>query len=128
MKNLFYSLMILALSQGTLAGAVIAHNDLALTIDDIKAVFSGDKSSVGGTKVVLVDNKEAMDNFCTKVLGMEASKYSAQWAKKSFRDGVPSPKAKNSDAEVNDFVKSTPGAVGYVAGSPGAGVKSVSSF
>ena len=110
------------------AGTVIAHNDLKINSADLKDIFSGDKSSIEGVKVVIVDNKAALDDFCTKVMKMDSGKYSSMWAKKSFRDGVPSPKSKTSDSEVLDFVKSTPGAVSYVSGAATNGVKSVSGY
>ena len=42
-------------------------------------------------------------------------KYNATWAKKSFQDGIAAPKVKGSDSDVVDFVKSTPGGIGYVS-------------
>jgi ABC-type phosphate transport system substrate-binding protein len=53
---------------------------------------------------------------------MDAAKYNNIWTKKSFRDGLTPPAVKSGDAEVTEFVKRTPGAVGYVSSTP-AGVK-----
>jgi hypothetical protein len=40
------------------------------------------------------------------------------WTKKSFREGINPPPVKSGDTEVADFVKKTPGAVGYVSSQP----------
>ena len=49
---------------------------------------------------------------------MEKAKYAATWTKKAFRDGLVQPPLKSGDSEVVDFVRRTPGAVGYVGTSP----------
>jgi ABC-type phosphate transport system substrate-binding protein len=106
---------------------VVAHPDVTLTKEDAADVFKGDKVSSGSIKLVLVDNKSAQADFLKKVLSMDQIKYSSSWAKKSFQDGLTAPKMKGSDADVIEFVKSTPGAVGYVSASA-AGVKEVGKF
>ena len=126
--KLFSVISIVLISGLAQAGAVIANSGLKIESKDLVETFTGEKSTIEGVKVVLVDNKSAQGDFCTKVLGMDAGKFSSLWAKKSFRDGVPAPKMKNSDAEVIDFVKSTPGALGYVGGAASGDVKEVSKF
>jgi ABC-type phosphate transport system substrate-binding protein len=49
---------------------------------------------------------------------MNSAKYAGIWTKKAFRDGLTAPAMKSGDAEVIEFVKRTPGAVGYVSSSP----------
>ena len=49
---------------------------------------------------------------------MDAAKYNNIWTKKSFRDGLTPPAVKSSDIEVSEYVKRTPGAVGYVTSTP----------
>jgi ABC-type phosphate transport system substrate-binding protein len=73
-------------------------------------------------KLVPVDNASQQADFTAKVLHIDPSKYAAHWTKKAFREALTAPAIKGSDAEVIAWVKSTPGAVGYVAG-PSAGVK-----
>jgi hypothetical protein len=51
-------------------------------------------------------------------MDMSRNKYSSAWTKKSFRDGLTPPAMKSGDAEVIDFVKRNPGAVGYVSSAP----------
>ena len=115
-------------SSWAMAGSVIANNDVSLTSAEVKDVFTGEKQSAGNVKLTLVDNQVAIADFVSKVLGMESGKYTAMWAKKSFRDGVPLPKTKSSDSEVSDFVKSTSGAIGYVSGATPSGLKEISKF
>jgi len=126
--NKLILILITALSGSAFAGSIIANNDLKMAAGDVNDVFTGEKSTIDGVKVVVVDNKSAMGDFCSKVMKMDTGKYTALWAKKAFRDGVPSPKSKTSDAEVIDFVKATSGAVGYISGAAGGGVKEVTSF
>ena len=106
---------------------VIANEGLSIQDSDIVEVFNGDKQSVGGVKVVPVDNQGAQNEFLSKVLNVDRAKYGAAWRKKSFREGINPPDVKSSDADVVSFVKSTPGAVGYVTSSP-SGVKIVKKY
>ena len=94
---------------------VIANANVELTQADVKDVFMGEKQSAGSVKLSIVDNKSIQDNFLSKVLGVDKVKYNATWAKKSFQDGIAAPKVKGSDSDVIDFVKSTPGGIGYVS-------------
>jgi hypothetical protein len=107
---------------------VICNPGLSLTDADIKDVFTGEKQAAGSTKLSPVDNKEAQDEFLQKALSVDKAKYSAQWAKRSFRDGISAPAALGGDADVVSSVKSAPGGVGYVSKDPGAGVKVLKKF
>ena len=70
-----------------------------------------------------MDNGSLHGEFLAKVLQTDERKYAARWTRKSFREGLAAPAIKGSDAEVIAFVRSTPGAVGYVsAGAPGVKV------
>ncbi|WP_298439576.1 phosphate ABC transporter substrate-binding protein [Geobacter sp.] len=99
--------------------SVIANSGLPINASEIKDIFLGSKQFSGSTKIVPVDNSAAQDEFLSKVLKMDTGKYSTLWAKKSFRDGLNPPAVKSSDAEVVEFVRRTPGAVGYVKNSHG---------
>ena len=107
------------------AQVVITHPSVTLTSADIREVYLGDKKLTGSTKLVPVDNSAAQDVFLSKHMQLDAAKYASLWTKKSFREGITAPAMKSSDAEVLDFVKRTPGAVGYVK-TPGPGVNVVS--
>jgi ABC-type phosphate transport system substrate-binding protein len=120
--------VVLLLAAGTSqAGELIANASVTLTADEFKEVFLGDKQLAGGAKLVPVDNAAAQADFLSKVMQSDGTKYAARWTKKSFREGLTAPAVKGSDAEVIAFVKSTPGAVGYVSGTS-SGVKVISKY
>jgi hypothetical protein len=104
---------------------IITNSALTLSADDVRDVFLGDKQMSGTTKLVPIDNASAQAAFLSQVVKLDPVKYAAAWTKKSFRDGVNPPAVKATDAEVVDFVKHVPGAVGYVTGAPPGGVNVV---
>ncbi len=106
---------------------VISNQGTTVTAGDVREIFLGEKDFAGSVKLVPVDNAAAQDQFLSKMMKMDASKYASTWTKKSFRDGVRAPPVKGSDAETVEFVKQTPGAVGYVGTSP-SGVNVVGKF
>jgi ABC-type phosphate transport system substrate-binding protein len=106
---------------------VITNNATALTPEDVRDIFVGDKQMAGGTKLVPLDNASLQKEFLEKVLKIDGPKYSNIWTKKGFRDGLNPPPVKSSDAEVITAVKSTAGAVGYVSIVP-AGVKLIKKY
>ncbi|HEY3327142.1 MAG TPA: hypothetical protein VGK14_08200 [Novimethylophilus sp.] len=106
---------------------VIAGAGTQLAGGDIRDVFVGEKQFAGPTKLIPLDNAAAQDAFLEKVVKMDKQKYTSTWTKKSFRDGLNQPAVKSSDLEVVEFVKKTPGAVGYVTSQP-AGVTVIQKF
>lgn len=106
---------------------VIAHPSVELAPGDIKEVYLGEKQFAGAVKLVPVDNAAVQGDFLAKAINLSADKYGAIWTKKCFRDGLSPPVTKSSDADVISFVKSTPGAVGYVS-TPAAGVKMLNKY
>lgn len=109
------------------AGEVIANAGVMLSADEIRDVFLGEKQFVGSLKLVPVDNSSLHTEFLSKVLQSDVRKYAARWTRKAFRDGLAPPAVKGSDAEVIAFVRSTPGAVGYVSSSA-PGIKVLEKF
>lgn len=101
---------------------VIANTSTAVSEADIRDIFLGDKQLAGSIKLIPVDNGPAQDEFLSKALKMESAKYNSTWTKKSFREGLNPPSVRSGDLEVIEFVKKTPGAVGYVKTTP-SGVK-----
>ena len=93
---------------------VITHPGLTLSADDIKDVYIGQMQMAGSIRLVPVDNGAAQEAFLARVVRMEVGRYNTAWIKKAFRDGVSAPALKAGDAEVLEFVRRTPGAVGYV--------------
>lgn len=107
---------------------VIMNAGLNLTAEDIKNIYTGEKELAESTKIKPQDNSAARDEFLKKVLQLDANKYESLWTKKSFRDGVNPPTVRASDAEVIAFVKSTPGAIGYVTAAPPSDVTVLKKF
>ena len=109
------------------AGEVIANVAVTLSADEVRDVFLGEKQFAGRLRLVPVDNSSLQGEFLARVLQSDERKYAARWQRKTFRDGLVAPSVNGSDAEVIAFVKSTPGAVGYVNVAP-AGVKVLEKF
>jgi ABC-type phosphate transport system substrate-binding protein len=97
---------------------VISNPALALTADDIRDVYIGDKQIAGGIKLAPLDNSAQQKEFLEKALKLDGAKYNSIWIKKGFRDGLNAPALKSSDAEVIATVKSNPGSIGYVSSAP----------
>jgi ABC-type phosphate transport system substrate-binding protein len=106
---------------------LISSPGLALSPDEAREVFLGEKQLAGPVKIVPLDNSGAQAEFVDKVLKLDVARYRIVWAKKGFRDGLNPPALKSSDVEVIAVVKSTPGAVGYVT-SPPAGVNVIQRY
>ena len=100
---------------------VIAHPGVGVGAEELRDIYLGEKQFSGSTKVVPVDNAAAQSDFLAKALTIGASKYAALWVKKGFRGAMAAPLVMSGDAEVINYVKITPGAIGYVnaAGHPG---------
>lgn len=101
---------------------VISNPDITIASAEIKDVFIGEKQFSGSTKLVVVDNASAQGNFLSKFMRIDSAKYNSIWTKKSFRDGLTAPVVKSGDAEVIEYIKRTPGSIGYVSTLP-SGVK-----
>lgn len=112
---------------GAAAGEVIANLTVELSATEIRDVFLGEKQFAGSLKLVPVDNSSVQSEFLSRVLQSDERKYAARWTRKTFRDGLPAPAIRGSDAEVIAFVRATRGAVGYISGSA-TGVKVLEKF
>jgi hypothetical protein len=97
---------------------VISNGDVTMSADELKEVFLGEIQFHGSLKLQPVDNAGAQADFQSHVLKMTGAKYSSSWMKKAFRDGLNAPPLKATDVEVLIFVKSTPGAIGYMTSEP----------
>jgi ABC-type phosphate transport system substrate-binding protein len=129
MKSLIFrvftaaAFLLLASQFANAAGVVvIANSDTSVSSDDVRDIFLGEKQFAGSTKLIVIDNAALQNSFLSQVMHMDAAKYNGIWTKKSFRDGLTPPAVKSGDAEVIEFIKRTPGAIGYVSSTP-AGVK-----
>jgi ABC-type phosphate transport system substrate-binding protein len=131
MKSLIFktcsvAMLLLLVFQGANAAdiVVISNSGIVVSADEIRDIFLGEKQFAGETKLVVVDNAALQPGFLAKFMHMDVNKYNSIWTKKSFRDGLTPPAVKSGDAEVFEYVKRTPGAVGYVSTAT-AGVKIV---
>lgn len=106
---------------------VISHPGVALTPAEVKDVYLGEKQFAGSVKLVPLDNAAGQERFLSRILNLEKTKYATVWTKKAFREGLQQPSMKSGDNEIVEFVRRTPGAVGYVATNPG-GVNIVQKF
>lgn len=81
-------------------------------------------SGAAAKPVDLAKTSPARADFSTSVLGRAVSAVETYWQQQIFAGKEVPPPAKASDDEVIAFVKSTPGAIGYVsAGASASGVK-----
>jgi ABC-type phosphate transport system substrate-binding protein len=129
MKSLFFKVcstailfLLSAMSVSAAEVVVIANQGIEISSDEVKDVFLGEKQFSGSTKLDVIDNASLQDDFLSKIMHMDITKYRSVWTKKSFRDGLTPPALKTGDAEVIEYIKRTPGAIGYVSSKP-AGVK-----
>jgi len=106
---------------------VITNVATTLSSAEVREAFLGEKQFAGGTKLVPVDSLTGQEEFLAKFLAMDRTKYAAVWTKKAFREGLVQPPQKSGDNEVLEFVRRTPGAVGYVGTAP-SGVNVVQKY
>lgn len=88
----------------------------------MRGVCLGEKQLCGELRLVPVDKVAAQQSFLAAFLQTNLRSYQARWTRKVFREGIRPPLVKGSDAEVMSFVRSTPGAIGYLMGEAGTGV------
>jgi hypothetical protein len=122
------ALLLFGMGHPARAGEVIVHAGLRLDFSDVRDVYLGEKQLAGDIKLLPSDNLAAQDDFLAAILQTTERNYQARWRRKAFRDGLRAPTLKGSDAEVMGYVRSTPGAIGYLAGKAGPGVIVVGSF
>jgi DNA recombination-dependent growth factor C len=93
---------------------------------DLKDVFTGGSSSLGGSHVVpvLLKSGATNDEFLAEYIGKADAAFRASWRSLVFSGQATMPKSLDSDAAVVAYVAQTPGAVAYIAkSSPHEGVK-----
>lgn len=98
-----------------LAQTSITNAGVTIASGDVRDIYIGEKQFAGAVRLVPVDNNSVQDRFLANVLKVDGGKYNSIWAKKNFREGVSPPAVKATDGEVVEFVRRTPGAVGYIA-------------
>lgn len=121
---------VLAGVPGAMAGEiyVIAHPDTKLSADLVRDIYVGEKQFAGNVKLTPLDNAAGQADFLGKVLKLDQTRYTNLWVKKSFRDALNPPSVKNSDKEILDIVRTTPGAIGYIISAPPAGIPVIQKY
>ena len=124
-----------------IVGSVQAQNSVKVIVNTANATSSISKAEAAnlflkkvtkwesGTKVAPVDQtaeSSVRAAFTKEVLSRDVSAVKSYWQQKLFSGEATPPTEKSSDADVVNFVKSNPGAVGYVSsGAQVSGVKVV---
>jgi len=110
---------------------VNATNPVAeMSKDDVSKVFlKKARKFPGGGEAVAVDQEgDVRESFSKAVHGRSASAIESHWQQQIFAGKDVPPEKKSSDSDVLEYVRSNPGAIGYVAAGTalGSGVKAVS--
>jgi hypothetical protein len=106
---------------------VIAHSGLSVTSVEVKDIYLGEKQFAGSVKLVPLDNTSAQERFLASVLKLDQPRYTSLRTREAFREGLNKPSMKLTDNEIVEFVKRTPGALGYVSANP-VGVTIIQKF
>jgi ABC-type phosphate transport system substrate-binding protein len=124
MKKLLYAFLIAAsvpifVFQAKAQVIVIANNSVKaseVSKSDLKDVFTGASTSLGGASVVpiLLKAGTAHEEFLQAYIGKNDTAYRAGWRSLVFSGQGSMPKSLDGDAAVVEFVLHNPGAIGYI--------------
>ena len=134
MKKLLYAFLLAASAsifvvQAKAQVIVIANNSVKaneVSKNDLKDVFTGASTSIGGGNVVpiLLKAGTAHEEFLQAYIGKNDAAYRAGWRSLVFSGQGTMPKSLEGDAAVVEFVAHNAGAIGYIGkASPHEGVK-----
>jgi hypothetical protein len=128
--SLFFAFGVLVLAGNAGAQAIVIANSGVKASDvsksDLRDVFTGASTSIGGSQVtpVLLKSGAANDEFLRTYVGKNDTAFRAGWRSLVFSGQATMPKSFDSDTAVVDYVAHTAGAVGYIGKeSPHEGVK-----
>lgn len=129
MKKLIMSLTfagLLALPVAASDVQVIANGSVTvseLSAADLKEIFLGNKTSVGGGDIqpVLAKDGPAHEAFLKTYVGKSEQGLSNHFKSLVFTGKGSMPKAFASDAEIVKYVTATKGAIGYISGAADSG-------
>mgnify|MGYP001593837309 FL=1 len=128
MKSTIFVVAMIGLSINASAAEVVVNPGMKITAHDVRDIYLGEMIAVSGVTLQPLDNAAAQEKFATTILKLPIEKYQSIWTKKAFRDGLTAPALKKDDAEVIEFVKRTPGAIGYIEGSSPPDLVSILKF
>lgn len=101
-------------------GYVVGHLTVNVAPEEVREIFLGNMQFAGSRRLVPVHNGAVQGEFLYSIIRVDPDRYADLWTKKSFREGAMPPPVLLGDAEVMDFVRRTPGAIGYVGANPGS--------
>jgi ABC-type phosphate transport system substrate-binding protein len=118
-RTLLLSLMCVASELNAAGGVVvIGHPSLArLDVATLERIYTGRVIEIDGipVKPVNANSGSAVRNrFLQVYLNEDEDKYTAYWTVRRYIGKGASPRELTSSADVINFVKSTPGAIGYI--------------
>jgi len=102
------------------AGGVVVIGDARLTRLDaptLEKVYTGKVIEVDGIPVTAINANSGSairNRFLQVYLNQDEDKYTAHWTVRRYIGKGTPPRELSSSAEVINFVKSTPGAIGYI--------------
>jgi ABC-type phosphate transport system substrate-binding protein len=100
-----------------------------LTLDEVKRIYLGTKTSIGGAgraEPVLAEAGEVHESFLNNCIGKTEAALRNHYKSLMFTGKGGMPKSFASEAELVGYVAKTKGAIGYVASSAApAGVKRI---
>jgi ABC-type phosphate transport system substrate-binding protein len=134
MRKLLYALVLVAFasifSVRVKAQVIVIANPgvkaTEVSKNDLKDVFTGASTSLGGANVVpiLLKAGTAHEEFLQAYIGKNDAAYRAGWRSLVFSGQATMPKSLDGDAAVVEFVAHNSGAIGYISkASPHEGVK-----
>jgi ABC-type phosphate transport system substrate-binding protein len=124
MRDLVLHTLLVALAlvpvEAGAAGGVVVIGDARLTRLDaptLEKVYTGKVIEVDGIPVTAINANSGSairNRFLQVYLHQDEDKYTAYWTVRRYIGKGASPRELSSSAEVINFVKSTPGAIGYI--------------
>jgi ABC-type phosphate transport system substrate-binding protein len=124
MKKLLYAFLLVASAsifvvQAKAQVIVIANNSVKtseVSKNDLKDVFTGASTSLGGANVVpiLLKAGTAHEEFLQAYIGKNDTAYRAGWRSLVFSGQATMPKSLDGDAAVVEFVAHNAGTIGYI--------------
>ena len=83
---------------------------------EVREIYLGETRFVEGIRIIPIQGPEGplKESFLTIVIGQPSKAYKLHWTKKVFQEGISLPPVKGHPAEIIEWVKEQPGAIGYV--------------
>ena len=114
-------LFLWASSATSYAEAVLITNSgssvSSLSADEVKDLFGGKKSDIGGAKVTLVMQKtsDVGEQFLKQYLNKTSSQFMNFWKQQVFSGNGKLPKSFDTEEEIVSFVSSNPGSLACIS-------------